>query len=157
MVIGPEPMIRMRWMSVRLGMLHQLYEIVEEVPRVMRTGSGFGVVLHAKHGVIAQAEAFESLVVEIDVGDLAVSGVERIGIDGEPVIVRGYFHLVGELVDDRVVRATMSELHLVCFAAYRQAENLIAKADTENRNLADEALHVAYLSVKRLRIAGAVG
>src|SRR5580704_5833375 len=156
MMIGPEPMMRMRWMSVRLGMLHQLYEIVEEVPRVMRTGSGFRMILDAKHGMIAQPEAFESLVVQIHVSDLALARAERIGIHGESVIVRSYFHFIGDLVDDRVIGAAVAELHLVCLAAYRKTQNLIAEADAEDRNLADEALHVAHLGPQRFGVARAV-
>src|ERR1700674_1106377 len=139
MMIGPEPMMRMRLMSARLGMLHQLYEIVEEVPRGMRTGSGFRMILHAEHGMIAHAEAFESLVIQIHVRDLALRCVERIGIHGESVIVRGYFHFIGDLIDYGVIGAAMSELHLVRLATYGQTQDLIAEADAENRNLANEA------------------
>src|SRR5438477_4599257 len=113
MMIGPEPMMRIRWMSVRLGMLHQLYEIVEEVTRIVGTRGGLRMILHAENGVIAEAESFERLVVEIDVRDLALPIVERVRIHGESVIVRRDFHLIGDFVDDGVVRATMSELHLV--------------------------------------------
>src|SRR4051794_19639454 len=57
-------------------LLHQLRELVEEVVRVMRAGGGFGVVLHAEDRVIAVAEAFERLVIQIDVSDVNLVHVE---------------------------------------------------------------------------------
>ena len=73
MMIGPEPMIRMRWMSLRRGisaslvLLHQLHEIVEQIVGIVRAGRGLRVVLHAEHRVVAMAEPFQRLVVQIDV------------------------------------------------------------------------------------------
>ena len=76
---------------------HELHEVVEEVVRIVRAGRGFGVVLHAEDRLAAVAEAFERLVVQIDVRDLDVVGVERIGIDREAVIVRGDFDALREV------------------------------------------------------------
>ena len=98
---------------------HQFHEIVEEVVRIVRTGRGFGVVLHAEHRVVAVAEAFERLVVEIDVGDFDVVEVERIGVHREAVIVRGDLDLLGDFVEHRMIGAAMSELQLVGLAAAR--------------------------------------
>ena len=64
-------------------------EIVEQVVRIVRAGRGFGVVLHAEDRLAAVAEAFERLVVQVDVRDFDVVQVERIGIDREAVVVRG--------------------------------------------------------------------
>ena len=101
MMIGPLPTIRMRWRSLRRGIsfawLHQLHEIVEQVVRIVRTGRGLRMILHAEHGMAAMAEAFERLVVQIDVGDFELVQVERIGIDGESVIVRRDLHFAGDL------------------------------------------------------------
>src|SRR5260370_37086167 len=156
MMIGPEPIIRMRWISVRLGMRYKVYEIVKEVSRIVRAGGGFGMILHAKHGVIAEPETFERLVVEIDVGDLAFARVERVGIHGESVVVRSDLDLIGNFVDHRMIHAAMSELHLVGLAAHGEAQNLIAQTDAEDGNLADQSLHVADLSAQGLGGAGAV-
>ena len=62
--------------------------------RIVRAGRGFGVVLHAEDRLVAVAEAFQRLVVQVDVGDLDVAQVERIGIDREAVIVRGDLDLL---------------------------------------------------------------
>ena len=45
-------------------------KLVEQIVRIVRTRSGFGVVLHAENRVVAEAETFERLVVQVDVGDL---------------------------------------------------------------------------------------
>ena len=93
MMMGPEPMIRMRWRSLRRGMLfrllHQLDEVVEQVVRIVRAGRGLGVILDAEDRLAAVAEAFERLVVQVDVGDFDLVEVERIRVDGEAVIVGG--------------------------------------------------------------------
>src|SRR5215211_7004008 len=159
MMMGPEPMMRIRWMSVRLGIRvlgHQGHEIVEKIAGVVWTRRGFGVVLDAEYRMISQPESFERLVVEIDVGDLGVCGVERFGIDGETVIVRGDLDFVSQLVDDRMVRAAMAKFHLVSLAADREAEDLVAQADSEDRNLADQAPHTVDLGSERLGVARTV-
>jgi hypothetical protein len=71
---------------------HELHEIVEQVVRIVRAGRGLGVVLHAEHRILAVAEAFERLVVQVDVGDFDLVEVERIRVHREAVIVRGDLH-----------------------------------------------------------------
>src|ERR1035437_7500006 len=114
MMMGPEPMIRMRWRSLRLGMLfgpaHQPGEIVEQIVRIVRAGRGFGMVLHTEYRLAAVAEAFERPIVQIDVGDFDLAQVERIRVHGEPVIVRGDLDAPGEFIAHRMVGAAMSEL-----------------------------------------------
>ena len=45
----------------------------------MRAGAGFGVVLHAEERQGAVAEAFEGIVVEVDVGEVDLGGVMESG------------------------------------------------------------------------------
>ena len=81
MTIGPEPMTRTDWISVRLGTLalHQGYETVEQVRGVVRAGGRLGVVLDAEGRLVEQLQALDDLVVEADVGDLGAAerGVGR--------------------------------------------------------------------------------
>ncbi len=107
--------------SATLVLAHQLHEIVEQVVRIVRAGRGFGVVLHAEDRVVAVAETFQRLVVQVDVGDLDLVEVERIRIHREAVIVGGDLHLLGDLVAHRMVGAAVAELQLVGLAAQRQA------------------------------------
>ena len=122
----------------------------------MRAGGGFGMVLDAEDGVVAMAEAFERLVVQIDVRDVDLVEVERVGVDREAVIVRRDLDLLRELVAHRMVGAAMSEFQLVGFAAEGEAEQLVAEADAEDRLLADQLADVAHLGLERLGVAGAV-
>ena len=78
-----------------LPLLHHFAEVFEEVVRIVGAGAGFGVVLHAEQRQGAVAEAFEGVVVEVDVGEVDFSGVEGVGIDGEVVIVAGDLDLAG--------------------------------------------------------------
>src|ERR1019366_2138884 len=133
-----------------LRLPHQLGEVVEQVVRIVRAGRGFGVVLEAEEGLLAVAEAFEVLVVQIDVGDFDVVEIERVRVHGEAVIVRGDLDAAGDLIADGVVGAAMSELELVGFAAEGQAEQLVTEADAENGLLADEFADVADLGDERL-------
>ena len=82
--------------------------------------------------------------------------IERIGIHRESVIVRGNLHLLGDAVQHRMIRAAVSELELVGFAAERQAQNLMAQADAEHRLLADQFADLLRLEFERLGIARAV-
>src|ERR1035438_803333 len=140
-----------------LRLPHELGEIVEQVVRIVRAGRGFGMILHAEDGLLAVAEAFEGLVVEIDVGDFDVVEVERIRVHGEAVIVRGDLDAAGELIAHRMVSAAMSEFQFVGFAAEGEAEQLVAEADAEDGLLADEFADVADLGDERLGIARSIG
>src|SRR5258708_5179056 len=127
-------------MSLRLGILlgtafeivHQFYEVVEQVVRIVRAGRSLGMVLDAEDGFAAMAEAFERVVIEIDVGEVDVVCVERLGVDREAVVVRGDFDASGGLVEDGMVAAAMSEFQFEGLAAEGEAEDLLAQADAEN-------------------------
>src|SRR3954465_15110871 len=82
MTIGPEPRIRMRWRSSRLGMRGDpLEEPVEQVERVVRAGSGLRVVLDRAAGDVEQLEALDRAVVEVDVAELRAAEV-GVPLDG---------------------------------------------------------------------------
>src|SRR3954468_18524219 len=98
MTIGPEPMTRMRFRSVRRGMenrpeargamprtpathqlrttnykLRTLVDLVQELPEqvvgVVRSGRRLGMVLHGEHGFAGVPQSFDGAVVQIEVGD----------------------------------------------------------------------------------------
>ena len=56
------------------------------------------------------AQAFEGLIVEVDVGELNFVGVDRVGVDGEVVVVGCDLDFAGCVVADGVVAAVMAEL-----------------------------------------------
>ena len=73
------------------------------------------MVLHAKDRQPLVPEAFESLVVEVDVRRLQVSG-QRIDRHRESVVLRGDFDLSGDRVQHRLIGPAMPELDLNVFA-----------------------------------------
>ena len=137
--------------------MHQFDEVVEEVERIVRAGRGFGVVLDAEGRVVAMAEAFEGLIVEIDVGEFDVGGLRESGSTAKPWLCEVISTLLVSLIQHRMVGAAMSEFELVGLAAAGQAHELVAEADAEDGRAADELADVRDLGFERLGIAGAVG
>ena len=81
--------------------------------RIVRAGCGFRVVLHAEERQRFVAQAFERLVVQVNVGQLDLVGVDGVGIDSEVVVVRRDFYLAGRVVAHWMIAAVMAELELV--------------------------------------------
>ena len=105
------------------------YEFIKKVPRVVRTGRGFGVILYAKHWQVGQADARHRLIVQVTVGDLNVLGGIQAGFaDHETVVLRGDFTLAGQQVLHRVVDAAVAVKHLLGAQALAQRNDLVAKA-----------------------------
>src|SRR5262249_58624544 len=65
---------------------------------------------------------------------------QRSGIDRETVVLAGDQHLSRVLVEHRMIRAVVAELHLERAAAAREAQQLMAKADAECRRFAVDDL-----------------
>ena len=133
-------------MSSRLG-IGERQEAVEEVAGVVRAGAGLGVVLDGRAGDVAQHQALDGAVVEVEVGQLGDAEVglpaDRLvaldprlaarALDGEAVVLRGDVDPAAGQVLDRVVGAAMAEGQLVGLQADRAAEQLVAEADAEDR------------------------
>ena len=82
---------------------------------------------------------------------------QRRFVDGETVILAGNHDPAAGQVDDRMIRAVMAEFHLQRLRANGQAENLVAEANAEQRNLAlDELARRGDRVIAGLRIARAV-
>ena len=124
--------------------------------RIVWAGRGFGVVLHAEERQRAVAQAFQRLVVEVYVGQFHFIRVDRVGVDGEVVVVSGYLHLAGGVVANRVIAAMVAELKLVGLAAKRQSGKLMAEADSKDRHAAQELPGRPNSIVDRLRVARSV-
>ena len=79
-------------------------------------------------------------------------------IDGEPVILGGYFDFAGGFIHDGLVDTAVSKGQLVGTEPERTPEKLIAKADTEERGaLAQYTLQEFNLFVSSRRVAGTIG
>ena len=98
----------------------------------MGAWAGFGVVLHAEERQGAVAQAFEGVVVEVDVGEVDFAGVDGVGVDGVIVIVRGDLDFAGVVALDRMIATVVAEFELVGFAAESEADELVAETDAED-------------------------
>src|SRR5262249_33157071 len=139
MTIGPAPMTRIDFMSVRFGMrqlvlalllFHQRDEAGEEIVTVLRTRRSLGMVLHAEHRPILHLEPAIGTVEQRDVSLLDIRR-QAVAVHGEAVIHRGDLDLAGGEVLHRVVRAVMALMHLARGAAEREAKHLMAETDAE--------------------------
>src|SRR5947208_16438255 len=83
--------------------------------------------------------------------------LERVGVDGEAVILRGDLHLSGGQIHHRLVSAVMAELELVGLPAQSEPHDLVAETNSEDRFLADEPLYVLLDIRNRIGIAGTIG
>src|ERR1051326_4356757 len=110
MTMGPDPMIRILWMSVRLGIPHQIEKLFEQVIRIVRTRRCFRMVLNAegRHGAVL--ETFASVVVQVDMGDVHIVQIQTFRIDRETVILRRDLHLLALDIQYWMISAVMSEL-----------------------------------------------
>src|SRR5438876_1106203 len=144
MTIGPAPMIRIDWMSLRRGMqepreeneasyfrslgptVDQIDEALEEIMTVLRAGRSLRMVLHREDRLALNLQPFVGIVEERDVRR---SHAKRQGgrIDHEAVILAGDFHLAGFQVLDWMIGAAMAMMHLHGASAERQCQHLMAE------------------------------
>ena len=122
----------------------------------MRAGRTFRMVLHAEDREFFVAHSLHCAVVQIDVRDFHVGG-ERLRIDGESVVLRSNGHFARAQIFYRLIGAAMTKFQFECRAAEREAENLMAETDSEDRLFAHQIVHGFVRVWKRRWIARAVG
>ena len=101
-------------------------------------------------------QAFQGVVVQIHVGQVDFALLERIGIDGKVMVVRGDFDLPGVRLLHRMIATVMAELQLVALAAKREADELMAQANAEDRLLPCQSADVLLCIVEWFGVAGTV-
>src|ERR1035441_5283903 len=95
-----------------LPLLHHLRKFLEQIMRIMRPGRGFRVILHAEQRQIPMPQAFERLVVQINVRQLNFAVGQRVWIDGEVMVVRRDLDLSGLQLLHRMILAVIAILLL---------------------------------------------
>src|SRR5690606_17653621 len=143
MTMGPAPMMRMLWRSVRLGILcsgslsagafHQRDELVEQVADVAGPRAGFRMPLETERRPVRPGKALDRTVEEGAVRDLQV-GRQAVRGHREAVVLAGDHHPAVALVAHRMVRPVVAELHLLRAGAAGEGEYLVAEADAEDRD-----------------------
>src|SRR4029077_5277614 len=145
----------------------QLQKAIEEVAGVVRAGAGLRVVLDGAAGDVLQHEAFDSAVIEVEVGELRLAEVRLpanrlVALDGlvaagaqdrEAMILRGDVDPARLQVLDRMVGAAMPEGELVGLEADGATEQLVAEADADDRLLVGRPADLLDDVVARSRVA----
>ena len=126
------------------------------------------MVLHGECRNINALQAFNHVVIQIDVADehLAVLAVFKRRVNGfadrrvnsKAVVVRGDFDFAGGHVFDRLIDAAVTELQLICAEAERTAEQLVTEADAEERMTCVKYLaKQVHFRISLFRISRTVG
>jgi hypothetical protein len=139
-----------------LPLLDHVVEIGEERVGVVRAGGGLGVILDGENGQLLVAQALDSVVVQVDLGDDRAALLQRLGVGGEAVVLRRDRDLAGLEVLHRLVAAAVAELELESRAAERVGEHLMTEADAEDRVVRQQAADGLVDVGQGGRVAGAV-
>ena len=92
----------------------------------MRPRRGLRVILHAEQRQVPVPQAFERLVIQVDMRQLNFAVGQRVWIDGEIMVVRGDLDLPGLQLLYRMIAAMMSKLQLEGLAAERDTRSVDA-------------------------------
>src|SRR5579872_1389910 len=138
-------------------LLHHLGEVFEQIMRVVGTGTGFRVILHAEERQVLVPQAFQCVVVQIHVREFDFARGQRIRIDGEVVVVRRDLDFAAVQLLHRMIAAVMPELQLVGLASERDAGKLVAKTNSKDRLAAHETANVVDRVSTGFGISGPVG
>ena len=96
------------------------------------------MVLDGENREISMSEGFAGAVVEVDLCDDDVWVFEGIGVGGEAVVLGGDEDFACGEVFDGLVGAAVAEFEFVGFSAEGVGEDLVAEADAEDGEVADE-------------------
>src|SRR5512136_2067646 len=78
------------------------------------------------------------VIIEIDLGQFNLFGVQRIRIDAESMILRGNHHLACSEIFDRLIGPSMSEFQFEGFSSESQTKELMPQTDPKNWFLSDQ-------------------
>ena len=137
-------------------LLHQLRELREEIVRIVRARRSFRMILDTEERKAFVAHPFIGMVVEIHVRDFHFARWQRFRVHAKPVILSSDFNFFIKQVLDRMIRTMMPEFQLEGFAPQREAAELVAEADTEDRNAAEKLLNILDGVADRLGVAGTI-
>src|SRR5436305_85890 len=132
MTIGPEPRMQIDSMSVLRG--NVVHPPLDERPRVVRAGAGFGVELERASTQLGEVEAFDRAVVKGDVRRLG--GFTR--AHREAVVLARDEHAPTLPLEHGVVRAAMAERELVRLVARCPSDELMPEADAQHVRPAEQ-------------------
>ena len=107
-------------------------EVIEQIPAVVRSRRRFGVILNRKGGPVLQPDAFDRIVIQIDMRDLDVGSLPDCpGIDAEAVILRRDLTTPSNKVLYRMVEPPMAVMHLEGWNVVGEGQKLVSEANAE--------------------------
>jgi len=115
------------------------------------------VVLDAEDWELDVAQAFDGVVVEVNLSDLGAVFLEAGGVGGETVVLGGDGDFSGLEVFHRLVAAAVAEFEFKGRTAEGVREHLVAEADAENRVIGNQLGYGLVDVAEGSGIAGAVG
>ena len=99
--------------------------------RVVRSRTGFRVVLHAEHRLMAVGHRRHRAVVEVQMGDVHLVLGKACGVERKPMVLAGDLHLASGAAG--MVESAMAVTKLERFTTEGQTEDLMAEANPEQR------------------------
>ncbi len=99
------------------------------------------------------AQAFERIVIQVDVRQVDFSLVDRLRIDGVVVVVGGDFYFAAVRVLHRMVAAMVAKFEFISLAAECEADELMAEANAEYRLTAGQFADIFLRVGDRLGVA----
>ena len=121
----------------------------------MRAGAGFGVVLHAEGAVFQVAQTGDRAVIQVHMGHFDILG-KRGGVHRIAVILRSDGDFSRAEVFNGLVASAMAELEFEGASPEGESENLVAKADAEERFFPVQAANGLTGVIEGLGVAGAI-
>ena len=100
---------------------------------VVRTRTGFWVVLNTKDWFLTMGDSRDSSIVEIQMGDINLIGLQGLRIQSEPMILARDLHLTGGTA--RMVQASVAIGELEGGSPQGQTQNLMPQADAKQRKV----------------------
>src|SRR4051812_41351825 len=125
---GPSPLGMTALSGSRFEFLHHLDEILKQIMRIMRSRRSLGVILHAEQWHVAMAQAFQRVVVQVDVRQFHLALRQRVRINGKVMVVGGDLDLAALQLLYRMIPTMVAEFKLEGFSAKRQAGELMSQA-----------------------------
>ena len=100
--------MKIRIIRILFAFLHQFDKSPEKIFGIVRSGRGFGMILHRKNRQSFMTQTRNRVVVQVNVRYLDFRR-QAFGFDRKAVIMRGDFDFSGRQILDRLVAAAMSE------------------------------------------------
>ena len=113
------------------------------------------MILHREQWILGVSQAFDSLIIQIHVGDLGFP-LQGVHVYAESVVLCGDFYFPSLHIHYWMVAAAVSELEFIRLPTEREPHNLVSQTDTKHRRLPDESGNILSCIGYGIRVPWAV-